>query len=270
MVLAGIRMETPGKPDPALEPGSLAVHVPPAGLQAMREAAQKAHTTPVAVILAAYAAAAAAALDQDRVAINMISSMREDAALTNVVGCFSRTLPVFILVRCPATLSHHPGNSNGGYSTTQSTEDGQGIPSRSEGVPSTAQSTEGSLTSLLGRTTAALTESMRHSILTGHIIEAAGELASPLSCLCLNADPDMTQSQANFHNIETRPLDTTGILTPFAVAMLRGGRKVVLFLRADPTGGLSGSLGWNQSLLSPTEAYKMADHFQVSCSCWLM
>ena len=301
-------MEQAGDKGKALKPGCIEVQVPSSTMQHIRSIAQEHHTNPMIVILAAYAAAAAKAVSQEHMLVNIITSGRDHPAVTDLVSCFGQILPVSIphaaqgaqLVgeraqstaegaqSSPRSILNGPGSARSTTDGAQNIADGAHSPcesarSGSEGAQSTCKSAQGdaeraqsstrgaqsSLSRLLSTASAQMAESMRHSIPLGNILEAAGELASVMPCFTLNADLDMTASagKVDFHEITASKLPLKGIAASYGVRMLAGvvgGRRAVLFLRADQEGGLSGSMGFDPSFLNLSAVQRLIDTFQVS------
>ena len=270
---AGICRRTASEPAKPLEPESIPVQVPASVVETLRRTAQEHQTALMTVILAMYAAAAATAVDQEHVLINMVTSGR-DHPLSDVVSCFVQLLPVII---------HHAHAPKKNILTDQSnvldrsrarspTRTAQSSTQQAQFAMKRAQSstgsTQSSLSYLISHTSAQMGESMRHDIPIGNILEAAGDLGSAMPFFCLNADFDMTRSAGilDIHGIAASRLDLRGIAPPFGVAMLTGGRKAVLFLRADREGGLKGNFGFDPAFLRPSEAQRLMDTFQVRCS----
>lgn len=205
-------------------PDSVSVQISPEVMQHARRVAQDSHTSTMTVVLAAYAAAAAEALERPDVLVNMVTSGREHPALQDVVSCLATLVPVSLP---KIGLSTSPGR-------------------------------------LLQHTASQLTEAMQHVIPHLLTLEAAGALAKALPFLCLNADLDLTNSCPQFRGLEAARLSLQGIAPLYGSSMLVGYRRICLFLRADPEGGLHGGLAFDPRCLDPLRAQRLSDRFQVS------
>ncbi|KAK9827762.1 hypothetical protein WJX74_001347 [Apatococcus lobatus] len=115
---------------------------------------------------------------------------------------------------------------------------------------------------LLQHTASQLNAARRYSMPRRLLQRAAGDLASALPFLCLNADLDMTRSCPDFHGLHSARLDLRNFTTPYASAMLVGYRRICLFLRADAEGALAGSLSYDPKYLSASSAKLLSDKFQ--------
>ncbi len=344
-------MRGPSEPETALEPISIPVRVAVNGMEKMRAAAQAQKTTPLIVILAAFACAAASVLQQEHILVNMVTSGRDHPALSDVVSGFAQILPVIIphaaqraqfpqqtaqsntdvtqssssttqssaerslnssecaqsgadvaqssteriqscietatssieaaqrpivnaqsgtevgqsSTKSPHSSAEYAERADKGHEGAQS--DGKGPENGSEVALSSTESAQGDLSHVLGHVSACMAETMQHSIPTGCILDTAGDLASRVSFLTLNADLDVTQAAntLDLQDITARRVDLDGIAVPYSVRMLRVGRRAVMFLRLGADGILSGSLGFNTSFLKPAEAHRLISTFQVSC-----
>ncbi|KAK9835708.1 hypothetical protein WJX74_006391 [Apatococcus lobatus] len=115
---------------------------------------------------------------------------------------------------------------------------------------------------LLEHTASQLNTARQHSIPLRLLQDAAGDLASALPFLCLNADLDMTSSCPDFHGLHSARLDVGNIATPYASAMIVAYRRVCLFLRADADGGMFGDLAHDPKYLDAARAQLLSERFQ--------
>ncbi|KAK9834508.1 hypothetical protein WJX74_003362 [Apatococcus lobatus] len=115
---------------------------------------------------------------------------------------------------------------------------------------------------MLKTTAARVSSAMQHSIPYGLIKECAGEHMNASTFLYLNADLDMAQSCPEFHGAQASRLDLSNIAPLYGSFLLRGYRRICLFLRADAEGHIVGGLTYHPAYLNGTQADQLLEKFQ--------
>lgn len=116
---------------------------------------------------------------------------------------------------------------------------------------------------MLKHTAERVSTAMQHSIPYWLIKECAGERMNASTFLYLNADLDMAQSCPSFHGAQASRLDLSKIAPLYGSFLLRGYRRICLFLRADAVGQIVGGLTYHPKYLTAAQADQLLQRFQV-------
>lgn len=119
---------------------------------------------------------------------------------------------------------------------------------------------------MLKHTGERVSTAMQHSIPYWLIKECAGDHMKASTFLYLNADLDMAQSCPPFHGAQASRLDLSNIAPLYGSFLLRGYRRVCLFLRADADGHIVGGLTYHPKYLTAAQADQLLQIFQVQLS----
>ncbi len=214
-------MGPPGTDDAQCTP----IHISAEIVHRIRMAAQDQQTTAMTVVLAAYAAAAAEALDQPDILINIVMSERDHPGLKDIVSCMAHSLPVSIPQAAEGTLGDQIKRAS------------------------------------MHRTTA-LQHSIPYLLIrkaAGDMAVSMPFLALNADLDSAFPDPDFHGLQVSRldSSIIAGPF---GVKVLRNMRHLR----IVLFMRADGNGGLAGGLAWDRDFVPDAQAHSLHARFLVS------